>query len=376
MSSIYLHIPFCRRLCGYCDFFKSVKSEKMSDVVAMMMRELEEERNFLSDKELKTIYFGGGTPSLLAPKHVAAFLERIDSLYNIGKVEEITLEANPDDLTRDYLRELRATGVNRLSIGVQSFDDGALKFMNRRHSAVQAVQAVRDARAEGFDNIAIDLIFGVDGFGGEILQRSLDEAIALDVEHIAAYHLTIEPGTLFARRVARGEFSPVAEEVSEMEYALVHDKLTEAGYEHYEISNYARRGARSKHNSAYWSGSEYLGIGAGAHSFGRGVRRWACDSIDGYLTLGRDGRYESEVLSREERRNEVVMTSLRRCEGLDVEAFRLEYGEDELARLLKDSEISLKSGDLILSDGRLFIPAQRFLRSDLVIEHLFRVDSI
>ncbi len=373
MSSLYLHIPFCRRLCGYCDFFKSIKSEKMGEVVDMMMVELEQQRDFLSDQQLSTIYFGGGTPSLLAPTQVAAFLSRIDSIYNTSGVCEITLEANPDDLTRDYLRELRATGVNRLSIGVQSFDDDLLKFMNRRHSAEQAIRAIDDARAVGFDNIAIDLIFGVDGFGGEILKRSIDKAIALDIEHIAAYHLTIEPGTLFARRVARGEFAAVAEEVSECEFDLVHEEFVKAGYEHYEISNYARRGARSKHNSAYWSGAEYLGIGPGAHSFARGVRRWACDSIEGYLSLEGEWRYESERLSREERRNEVVMTSLRCCEGLDIKNFELEYGVEELDRLLSDGANSLMVGDLILEDGRLYIPAVRFLRSDLVIEQLFRV---
>lgn len=374
MSSIYLHIPFCRRLCGYCDFFKSVKCDQMGEVVDQMMVELEQQREFLSQRNLSTIYFGGGTPSLLEPRQVAAFLDRIASLYDASGMEEITLEANPDDLSLEYLRELRAVGVNRLSVGVQSFDDATLKFMNRRHNAAQAHRAIADARSVGFDNIAIDLMFGVDGFGGEPLRRSIAEAVALEVEHIAAYHLTIEPGTLFARRVDRGEFAPVSEEVSEREFEMVHDGLVRAGYEHYEISNYALPDMRSRHNSAYWSGAEYLGIGPGAHSFGGGVRRWACESLDGYLSLEGDERYESERLTKEERRNEIVMTSLRRCEGLNLSLFEVEYGEAELQRLLLDGAKSLNCGDLVVADGWLWIPAERFLRSDLVIEQLFRLE--
>lgn len=343
----------------------------MDGVIAMMMSELAEQREFLTERTISTIYFGGGTPSLLKPSQVAKFLERIDSLYDTSRVDEITLEANPDDLTRKYLRELRATGVNRLSIGVQSFDDGALKFMNRRHTAAQALRAIADARAEGFDNIAIDLIFGVDGFGDERLLRSIESAIELDVEHIAAYHLTIEPGTLFARRVAKGEFSPVAEQVSEQEFELAHTSLTRAGYEHYEISNYAKRGMRSRHNSAYWHGVEYLGIGPGAHSFARGIRRWACESIDGYLDMDYAERYKSEILSHLERRNETIMTSLRCCEGLDLSLFEAEYGKKELQQLLMDGKKLIDSGDLIREEGRLYIPSERFLRSDMVIERLF-----
>ncbi len=339
----------------------------------MIMVELEQERDFLTDKKLSTIYFGGGTPSLLESHQVASFLKRIESLYDTTEVSEITFEANPDDLTPQYLEELREVGVNRLSIGVQSFDDNTLRFMNRRHSADQAQQAILDARKAGFDNIAIDLIFGVDGFGGDILKRSIDRAIKLEVEHIAAYHLTIESGTLFARRVAKGEFSQVDESISEQEFEMVHNSLVRGGYEHYEISNYARPNMRSRHNSAYWSGAEYLGIGPGAHSFAGGVRRWACESLEGYLYLGRNERYESESLSHKERRNEVVMTSLRCCEGLDLDAFEVEYGSQELEKLIADGARLLHSGDLIMRDRRLYIPAKRFLKSDMMIEQLFTV---
>ncbi|MFI3319613.1 MAG: radical SAM family heme chaperone HemW [Rikenellaceae bacterium] len=371
MAALYFHIPFCRRICGYCDFFRSANTAKMDLVVEAMVGELREECNFLSSKELRTIYFGGGTPSLLSPQQVGDFLKEVATLYSIGAVEEITLEANPDDLTLDYLRAIREVGVNRLSIGVQSFDDEELKFMNRRHTAQEVREVVANARSVGFDNIAIDLIFGVRGFDAEVLRRSVREAIVLDVEHIAAYHLTIELKTIFGRMVERGEFAAVDESTSEAEYELLHEELTRAGYEHYEVSNYAKVGFRSRHNSSYWQGGEYLGIGAGAHSFdGKSLRRWAVESVERYLSGGVD-RYESEVLTLEDRRNEVVMTSLRCAEGIDLTAFAEKFGVERKKELLKSSERWIESGDLVAEDGRLRIPCERMLRSDLVIESLF-----
>ncbi len=375
MALLYLHIPFCRKICGYCDFFRSARTDLLDEMVDVMMNELVEEREFLSSPKLDTIYFGGGTPSLLRVEQVAAFMDQIARHYDVSGVQEVTLEANPDDLTSDYLRGLRSVGVNRLSIGVQSFDDDLLKFMNRRHTAAEAVERIEVARREGFDNIAMDLIFGVDGYTSRTLSRSLQQTVELGVEHIAAYHLTIEPNTMFARRVARGEFRAVDEEISEREYEQVRSALTNAGYEHYEISNYARKGFRSRHNSAYWQGVEYLGIGAGAHSFARGVRRWSGgESLDGYLKGGKS-RYESEVLSREQMRNEIVMTSLRRCEGLDLQGFEAEFGVLQRERLMSDAERFVESGDLICDGGWLRIPAEQFLRSDMIIEELFVLDK-
>ncbi len=370
MSAIYLHIPFCRKICGYCDFFRSLDHRKMPHVVAAMIAELCEERDFLCDKKIKTIYFGGGTPSLLSSEQVGDFLLRIGELYDTSQVEEITLEANPDDLNLEYLTALRGVGVNRLSIGIQSFDDEELKFMNRRHSASQAREAVRAARGVGFDNIAIDLIFGVDGFGRDILERSIDSAIELDVEHIAAYHLTIEPSTIFGRKLQRGELSQVDEEVSDSEYALLHEKLTRAGYEHYEISNYAKEAKRSKHNSSYWSGVEYLGIGPGAHSFNGASRRWAVDSIDSYLQGG-EGRYECEVLSHLDRHNEMVMTSLRCAEGLDLGRFEELFGHDQRVAIEKRSRSWIDHKKLKIENGKLYIPPSNYMISDMIIESLF-----
>ncbi|MFR9593823.1 MAG: radical SAM family heme chaperone HemW [Rikenellaceae bacterium] len=370
MTSLYLHIPFCRRVCGYCDFFRSVNTSRLDAVVSAMMVEIGDEADFLSDRALRTIYFGGGTPSLLSVEQVRDFLLRIADVFDVSGVEEITLEANPDDLSEEYLRGLRALGVNRLSIGVQSFDDAELKFMNRRHTAQRAREAVLRARKAGFDNIAIDLIFGVDGFGDDVLGRSIDAAIELGVEHIAAYHLTIEPKTIFGHRLSKGEMSLVAEDVSQREYLLLHDRLSAAGYDHYEISNYAKAGRRSIHNSSYWQGVEYLGVGAGAHSFNGTTRRWAVDSIEKYINGG-ECRYESEQLSVMDRRNEVIMTSLRCAEGVDFDDYELLFDDMQRVNLLKRAENWIKDGKLIQENSRLYIPPRFFMVSDMIIESLF-----
>ena len=239
MAGLYFHIPFCKRVCAYCDFYKSVDLRRMDPLLESMHRELDARREYLGGEPVRTRYFGGGTPSLCTPEAVARLLDHAAMLFDCSAAEETTLEANPDDLTPAYLAALRRAGVDRLSVGIQSFDDACLKLMNRRHNAAQAVQAVRSAKREGYENITVDLIFGVPGFGGDALRRSLDGALALGVQHISAYHLTVEPGTAFGRRAARGQFAPVDEATSEAEYALVHETLTGAGFEHYEVSNFA-----------------------------------------------------------------------------------------------------------------------------------------
>ncbi len=339
-------------------------------VVEAMSQELRQQRDFLNNKNIDTIYFGGGTPSLLSVEQVEDFLSLIGELYDTSSLREVTLEANPDDLSLEYLQGLRSVGVNRLSIGVQSFDDEELRFMNRRHSAQQARDAVSNARDAGFDNIAIDLIFGVEGFDADVLQGSIESALALDVEHIAAYHLTIEPDTRFGKLVRSGEMHEVPESKSVEEYRLLHTSLTNAGYEHYEVSNYAKVGRRSKHNSSYWQGIEYLGIGAGAHSFNGTHRRWAVPSIESYLAGG-EGRYEGEKLSALDCRNEMIMTSLRCAEGLDLRKFEELFGKDARRELERTAQRWIDSAELRSEGQRISIPAEHFMVSDMIIESMF-----
>ena len=370
MAGLYFHIPFCRRICAYCDFFRSADTGRMAEVVRAMHDELDEQRGYLTDRTVRTIYFGGGTPSLLHPDELQRLIDHAAALFDCSCVEEITVEANPDDVTAEYVAALRRTGVDRVSLGVQSLDDDELRFMNRRHTAAAARDAVARLQDAGIGNITVDLIFGVDGFGDGVLSRSLDGILALGVQHVSAYHLTIEQGTAFHRRMARGLMREVDEERSEREYAMIHDRLCAAGFEHYEISNYARAGFRARHNSSYWHGAQYLGIGTGAHSFD-GVSRRRCVQQPRDYAVRRV--YESELLSGRDRFNEYVMTSLRCAEGIDMRQLRERFGGRQALMLENAAQKWIESGDLLSGDGRLRIPAARFLISDAVIESLFDV---
>ncbi len=376
MLSLYIHIPFCRTICGYCDFYRSADLRWMDGVLAKMLEEMTDRSRdgsvcgYEKGAKLKTIYFGGGTPSLLKIDQIAQFLVKASELFDLSSLSEVTLEANPDDLNPSYLRGLRSIGVDRLSIGVQSFDDKVLQFMGRRHTAQQAIEAIASAREAGFENIAIDIIYGIDGFGGEVLRSTLEQVVRCDVEHVAAYHLTIEEGSRFGRMVRNGRFVQVSESVSEAEFELVQSELRRGGYEHYEVSNFAKSGRRSIHNSRYWSGDSYIGIGPGAHSFNNGVRCWAESSITRYLSGG-DERYGVEQLTPEQRRNESVMLALRQCEGLLLNCFLEDYGVEARNRLLDDAAKFIASGALKLEGDRLWIPSEKFLLSDLIIEGLF-----
>ena len=370
MAGLYLHIPFCKLICAYCDFFRSAELKYLPDVVRAMHSEMDEERDFLHDKSLQTIYFGGGTPSLLHPDEFTRFIDHADALFDCNPLSEITIEANPDDIDRKYVEALRHTPVNRVSLGVQSFDDEELRFMNRRHSAMQAHDAVKRLQDSGIENITIDLIFGVAGFGDAVLRRSILTALSLGVQHISAYHLTIEPDTTFGRRLRRGELSEVAEGQSEREYRLVEELLTASGYEHYEVSNYALEGFRSRHNSSYWQGVEYLGIGSGAHSFNGDVRRWCQQPLPQYIT---NREYESETLSSTDRYNEYLMTSLRCAEGVDLQRIASQFGDSATKQLLSLAEPWIGSGKLVREGDTLRIPTSEFLLSDSIISSLFEL---
>ncbi len=368
VSGIYFHIPFCKRICAYCDFVRSADLSCMETTLAAMRRELEARSGYLHDRRIRTLYFGGGTPSLCAPEALGGLIGCAAACFDCTAVEEVTVEANPDDLTPGYLDALRRTGVDRLSVGVQSFDDACLRMMNRRHDAAQAERAVRDAQRSGFENITIDLIFGVPGFGADTLRRSLECALELAPTHVSAYHLTIEPDTAFGRRAARGALRPVDEEVSEAEFALVHETLTGAGFEHYEVSNFARPGFRARHNAAYWSGAEYLGIGPGAHSYDGVGRHWNAPSVAAYLAGDGGG---GETLGETELFNEYVMTSLRTAEGIDTAAVARRFGSGRLGRLLAEARRFEAAGLLRRTENRLSVPPERFLVSDEVIAALF-----
>ena len=367
MAAVYFHIPFCKRLCGYCDFYRSVKLRYIPEVVETMHAELESQRFFLHDKTIRTIYFGGGTPSLLAPSEIERFIEQVRSLFDCSQLEEVTVEVNPDDITAEYVAELRKTSVNRISMGVQSLDDRCLQFMGRRHSAEQAVEAVRMLQEAGYDNISVDVIFGVPGFGLTELDDTLKMVVAMKVQHISAYHLTIEENTRFGRMMAKGELVELDECSSESHFSWVHRRLVAAGYEHYEVSNYALKNYRSKHNSSYWQGVEYLGVGPGAHSFNGEMRRWCDQPIEEYIG---GVEYGSEVLTSTNKLNEYVMTSLRCAEGLSLAKVERDFGVKERERLEQEASKEGMKRLLINDNGNLRIAPEDMLLSDFVIEAL------
>jgi oxygen-independent coproporphyrinogen-3 oxidase len=379
MAGLYVHIPFCGQRCAYCDFYKSTDGGRAEAFLDALGREMELRRDRQSlpvragRPRLDTIYMGGGTPSVLPPGQLQAILNRAAELWDCLALGEVTVEANPEDLTDDYLARLAETGFNRLSMGVQSFDDAILRLMNRRHTARRATEAVRAARRAGFGNITIDLIYGIPGMTAAQWERTLDEAVAMGVQHISAYHLTIEPGTAFGRRGLKS----VAEAESERQYELLRRKLSDAGFEQYEISNFALPGRRAVHNSAYWSGEPYWGVGPSAHSFdGLRRREWVTANLDRYIAaLGggkaAEGRldppavaeaiYDGETLTDTDLRNERIMTALRTTEGI---AARELPPSRQLERLAAE-------GLLVRCGERVAVPAERFLLSDYVIASLF-----
>lgn len=376
MAGIYFHIPFCRRICAYCDFYKNADLRLMEQTLAAMEREVVARRDFLRGEAVRTIYFGGGTPSLASAEWVGRAIELCREMFDCSPLEEVTLEANPDDLSEEYLRALREVGVNRLSIGIQSFDDEVLRTMNRRHDAAAAVRAVETARAVGFDNITIDLIYGLTFGPKDALTRSLAQAVALGVEHLSAYHLTIEPNTRFGRMAERGELAPVPEEESERQYNQVHTTLTEAGYDHYEISNFAREGRRSRHNSSYWQSQPYLGIGPAAHSFDGESRVWARSSVADYLAgVDRGECYENELLTATDRYNETIMTSLRCREGVDLAELEKKFGRARKEYFVNETARFVASGVLVSDGNRVAMCPERWLVSDSVIAELFIDDQ-
>ncbi len=373
MAGLYIHIPFCGRRCAYCDFYSTVATGRIEEFLRAVKAEMSARKDFLARSnsaprsplstfhfQLSTIYVGGGTPSLLAPEELQGLLDHAARLWDCSDLREVTLEANPEDLTDDYISRLAATGFNRLSIGVQSLDDGPLRMMNRRHSAARARNAVRAAQRAGFDNISIDLIWGVPGMTPAQWESTLDEALALGVQHISAYHLTIEPDTTFGRQRLR----PIPEAESERQYETLRRRLAAAGFEHYEISNFALPGRRAVHNSAYWSGEPYLGVGPSAHSFdGARRREWVCADLETYIA---GPVYESETLSDRELRNERIMTGLRTAGGVKSE--ELKEGSDGAQGAVRKF---LSEGLLVEKGGRVTIPSEKFLLSDYIIGELF-----
>ncbi|MBR5148713.1 MAG: radical SAM family heme chaperone HemW [Bacteroidaceae bacterium] len=372
MAGIYIHIPFCESRCAYCDFYSTTLLSHREAYIETACRELKSRLHELGGEQIKTIYFGGGTPSTLTIEELERICKCItdsmviDSMSNI----EVTLEANPDDLTEDYVQGLRTLPINRISMGIQSFHDRTLHLVGRRHTATEAIEAVRRCQRLGLTNISIDLIYGLPGETLEDWSYSLDQAIALGVPHISAYHLTYEEGTRLWRMKEQGIVSPIDEEQSIAAFEMLRAKLLEAGYKHYEISNFALPNCHSRHNSSYWQGIRYIGIGPGAHSYDGTNRRWNLSNLSNYIATpeGEEVPHEIEHLSMEERYDERIITELRTAKGINLELLLNDFGEHYHTHLMNQAMPYIDRGQLIkTADNHLSLTPESILISDAIM---------
>lgn len=375
MAGIYIHVPFCKTRCIYCDFFTHTDLTHKHDYVLSVCRETRLRQNYLGSDTVKTIYFGGGTPSLFDKDAFNRIFEAIDSNFEIESDAEITLEANPDDLTEKYIRDLVSLPFNRISIGVQSFDDDNLRFLNRRHSSRSAVKAVESCQQSGFENISVDLMYGLPGQTMEGWICNLEKAIALDIQHVSAYHLIYEEDTRLYKLLQQHRVQQVDEELSIDMFSAMTDKLTDAGFVHYEISNFARDGFISKHNSSYWLREKYLGLGAAAHSYNGADRAWNISSIGGYIEGIEEGKPKQEVESFDiyTHYNEYILTGLRTVWGVDLKELEQLYGVEMLNYCMQNVQKHIDADVVAISGSVLKLTRKGLFVSDNIMSDLMYV---
>ena len=356
MAGVYVHIPFCESRCKYCDFFSTTRLERRDTYVNAVAKEVELRKNYLPSQNIHTVYFGGGTPSMLSVEQMGRIMTELRKCYVFDEDAEITTEANPSDIDEEKLRGWRDLGLNRLSIGIQSFQDAQLKQIGRRHNAEQARKAVRLAREAGFENISIDLMYGLPGETLEAWKEDVEEALKLDVEHVSAYCLSYEEGTPLTRALRRGEIEEVDEETENAMYDYLTERLARAGIERYEVSNFAKRGYESQHNSSYWNGTPYLGLGAGAHSYDGKTRQWNVSDLEQYVRGVENGEtyFEREVLTENDLYNEYVMLKIRTRDGVEL---------SKVPRSMQDvckgvAKIYGESGKLRMENGDRLVATQ------------------
>lgn len=376
MAGIYLHIPFCKTRCIYCDFYSTTRSELKSRYVQALCRELEMRKGYLKGENIETVYFGGGTPSQLEEGDFRQLFETIQKCYGMESCREITLEANPDDLSKEYLQILSTLPFNRLSMGIQTFDDATLKLLKRRHDARTAIEAVGRCRQAGFSNISIDLIYGLPGETKERWENDLRQAIDLNVEHISAYHLIYEEDTPIYKMLKQHQVSEVDEDSSLEFFTLLIERLQKAGFEHYEISNFCRPGKYSRHNTSYWKGIPYLGCGPSAHSFDGMTREWNVSSIDLYIKGIEENRraFEIEHLDQATRYNEFIITTIRTVWGTPIEKLKQTFGNELWEYCRKMAAPYLENGKLEEHDGALRLTREGIFISDSIMSDLLWVD--
>jgi oxygen-independent coproporphyrinogen III oxidase len=373
MAGIYLHIPFCKKACHYCDFHFSTSWKYKKEMLETMHRELELQKSYLTNQTIETIYFGGGTPSILEPEEIRALIDKIGSLMPVSSNPEITLEANPDDLDSVKVKGLKQTSINRFSIGIQSFFEEDLRWMNRAHSANEAESSIMRVQDAGFENITLDLIYGYPLLTNEKWESNINKIISFEVPHVSAYSMTVEQRTALASFIKKGKQQPMNESQSAEQFQLLIEKLQKAGFEQYEISNFARPACYSRHNSNYWKGIPYLGIGPSAHSFNGETRQWNVANNAKYLDSLLKGTIpaELEILSMKDRVNEYIMTSLRTVWGLDLNKISKDFGSDYKDQIEEGLKEFFEKELVINREGIVTLTSQGKLFADHIASELF-----
>lgn len=357
MAGIYVHIPFCLQRCSYCDFYSTTSLDLRRDYSNALVLEISQRNNFFDNKTvIETLYFGGGTPSVMDIGQLHMICETLHNNFNLSQLQEFTFECNPDDINIDLAISLRRLGVNRISMGVQSFDDNELKMLNRRHASAKIPKAVDICRTAGFENISIDLMYALPGQSLKKWEENIDKAIRLDVEHISAYCLSFEENTPIYKLKDKAPEDEIAEKM----YFSLCGKLKDNNYEHYEISNFARKGYRSIHNSSYWNGKTYIGLGAAAHSYDIKSRRWNIPDLKLYIESSINGNilFESEILDDKDKYNELLLTALRTKEGLDLKRIDKKFSEhfkSNCKKFISDGTVIEKNGHFSLNENKYFL---------------------
>lgn len=374
MAGIYVHIPFCASRCSYCDFFSTLKlSEMGAQYVEALLAEASLRHGELRGETVTTLYLGGGTPSQLPLPLLSRLINGLGEIIDLTQVEEFTIEANPDDVSREWCAGVKSLGVNRVSMGVQSFEDPILRLIGRRHTATQVADAIHNLRDAGIDNVSIDLIYGLPGQTVESWKESVRQAIALRPKHISAYGLTYEPGTRLWRQRERGEIAEVPEDDCLAMYRILVGDLRDAGLEHYEISNFALPGYHSRHNSSYWNDTSYLGLGAAAHSYDGTTRRSNPHDLNVYISKVMAGELACEIeeMTRWERYDERVMLGLRTARGVNADGLREDFGDRAWRHFVRESEPHIAAGNMRVVDGnRYVLTDDGIMLSDSIIRDL------
>ena len=377
MSGLYLHIPFCKSKCVYCGFYSTVNQKDVEHYVDVLEKEMVLQKDEVKGDTIRTVYFGGGTPSLLHPAQLQRILDSIHQYFTIDPNAEITIEANPEQLTSEYCYNLKTLGFNRISIGIQSFHDDILQFLGRKHTAKEALQAVDNAHDAGFDNISIDLIYGVNERDNTQWKKELETAFALPICHFSAYALTVEENSLLYRRISQHRDVEPDEDLAAIQYEILTEEVAKSRFAQYEISNFAVKGWESKHNSAYWHRVPYLGLGASAHSFDGTHRSWNAPTLSGYFAQleQRKAFHERETLTDIDKYNELILLRLRTAAGIDLQEMSQLFGTEQVESLLRYFDEHVPPAHHVHTPDRLHLTAEGLWFADGIAGDAFGVSD-